>query len=876
VSDAADRWERVQALFHDVVDLPAEALAARLDAERAHDPDLVAAVERLVEGDGLATPILEMNVAGIADAVLTARAPGDVRFAPYELEELVGEGGMGVVYRAVRVDLGGEVAIKVLRDAGLSPARQRRFRAEQRLLARLSHPSIAALHHADVLPDGTPWFAMEYVEGLSITEHCFSHALDLRERIELFRSVLEAVQYLHGHAVIHRDLKPSNLLVTKDGAVKLLDFGIAKSLDETDPELDATQTGLHMMTPSYAAPEQLRGQPIGVHTDVYALGLVLYELLTGALPWARSGATPAEVAERMSDRPAERPSARARTGSGPRASAADWRDFDVLCLKALSPEPGQRYRTVDALLRDVDHWLGGEPLDARSEGLGYRIGKFVRRNRTSVLAAAVAALTLVGLVGYYTARLSTARIAAEREAERTLRIQGFVLDLFEGGDATAGPADSIRVVELLERGVLEADALDSEPAVQAELYRTLGGVYQKLGGFDRADDVLARARAAEARAGLGPVDVAATLVAVAQLRVDQARLDEAETEARAAIAILDAVPSAPAAASASAWLALGQALEAKGDYEGAIAAAQRVSDRDPDELADEVRLAGLGQLADAHYYAGHYDAADSLNTILLGGARRLHGDEHPRVADILINLGASQVDRGRYAEADPFYREAIGILEDFHGADHFRTASALTMLGRALVYQAQFDEGVPLLERALAVQERVNGPVHPRVASALNDLGSAALQRGHLDVAEARFRRMASIYERVYAEEHYLVGIATSNLASVLFAKGEHAEAERLFRDAIGVYERTQGAEHLNTGIGRIKLGRTLLRLARAEEAAAELLAGYDIVRAQASPSVSWLQSARTDLVTAYEALGRTEDAARFRAELEEVAGAGA
>lgn len=246
------------------------------------------------------------------------------------------------------------------------------------------------------------------------------------------------------------------------------------------------------------------------------------------------------------------------------------------------------------------------------------------------------------------------------------------------------------------------------------------------------------------------------------------------------------------------------------------------------------------------------------------GALPLLGDAVPPV---LINLGASQNDRGRYAEAEALYRQALAILKAFYGDDPFRTASGMTMLGRALVYQKRFDEGVVLLERALTVQERVNGPMHPRVASALNDLGSAALRQKRLDDAESRFRRMIEVYQKVYGDSHYLPGIALSNLASVLTEKKQYADAERLYREAIAIYERTLSPTHLNTGIGRIKLGRVLLRQTRYGEAEKQVLAGYAILKAQASPAVSWLKSAREDLIAIYDALGQPRKAEPFRAE---------
>ena len=863
------RWERIQGLFHEVADLPAAARAEKLHAA-CDDPRLIAEVLALIEEDEGPGAVAGDGVAQLAEGILGAdsRALERMDFGPYRLRSLLGEGGMGVVYLAERRDLGSMAAIKLLRDAWLSPARRLRFLGEQRTLAQLSHPSIARLLDADTLPDGTPWFAMEYVHGVPLTEYCRVHGTSIEGRLELFRSVCAAVRYAHGQAVIHRDLKPSNILVEDQGAVKLLDFGIAKHLEQMDESADRTVTGLRLMTPAYAAPEQLRGERCGIGTDVYSLGVILYELLALRLPFELSNRTPVEAASVLSQSEPTRPSAVARV-EGPqsrRGARTEWADLDVLCLTAMHTEPERRYQSVEALIRDVDHYLAGEPLEARPDALGYRLGKFVRRNRASVSAAGVALAVVAALIVYYTMGLAAARNEALAQVARTARIQRFMFNLFEGGDDQAGPAEDLRVVTLLERGVTEAAELDGEPLLKAELLRNLGGIFQKLGRFERADDLLRQALERQLELlGTRDPETAMTRVALGSLRLDQARYEDAEREIRGGLDLLRLRlgPSSPLVVGATA--ALGRVLEARGDYPGAIAVNAEVVRRLDRGTESPELAAALGQLADSHYYAGDHETSDALNQRLLQTTRRLWGEDHPRVADVMINIGASLVDRGHYSEAEPYYRPALAILSAFHGPDHYRTASCMTMLGRALVYQKEFAEGVPLLVKALTIQERVHGPVHPRVASVLNDLGSAALQQDRAQEAEQYFTRMLEIYRAVYVGEHYLHGIAMSNLASALMDKREYQRAEALYREAVGIYERTLSPTNLNTGIGRIKLGRALLRQERYADAERETLAGYAIVSDQASPSVSWLKSARTDLVTEYEALGQPDRAQPYR-----------
>ena len=498
------RFERVQELFHVAVQLTGAERDQFLAGVEGELREELASL--LAEDDGPSS--LMDRGAAIASVEEIPEELLAKAFGPNRLEKLPGEGGMGLVFLGRRDDLGSLAAIKVLRDAWLSPERRARFLAEQRALAELRHPSIAMLYDADTLPDGTPWFAMEYVAGLPLTEYCEGRASDLRERLRLFRCVCEAVQHAHRHGIIHRDLKPSNVLVSEQGEVKLLDFGIAKQIDTAD---GLTRTGPGPMTPPYAAPEQQRGEATGIYTDVYGLGNLLYELLVGRLP---NGGVPSAAGHVT-------------------ATGAEWRDLDVLSKTALHPEPNRRYGSVEALLRDLDHFRAGEPLEARLDGWRYRAGKFVRRHRLAVAAATAAIILVSGLTLVCGLRLREARNTAVAEAARSQRMMRFVLNLFDGGDQYAGPAKDLRVVTLLDRGAGEARALSGDPEAQAELYRTLGGVERKLGNLEKADALLREAVAQ----GKRPTALSLSLLELALLRADQAQFDEVERLAREGVAL---------------------------------------------------------------------------------------------------------------------------------------------------------------------------------------------------------------------------------------------------------------------------------------------------------------------------------------------------
>jgi serine/threonine-protein kinase len=630
------------------------------------------------------------------------------------------------------------------------------------------------------------------------------------------------------------------------------------------------------MTPAYAAPEQIRGEQAGVYTDVYALGVILYELLTGALPFEAAEETTGAIERMIVEHEPERPSLRARrqTESGKAAQAAktSWADLDVLCLTAMHKDPQRRYGSVEALIRDIDHYLKREPLEARTDSLRYRVGKFVRRNRRGVLVAAAVSLTVIGLIVFFTLRLATARNNALAQAARAERIQRFMLSLFNGDEKEAGPADSLRVVDLLDRGVQQARLLDREPAAQADLYQTLGGIYATLGKLDQADALLGTAlKQRKSIAGDESAEAAESEVELGLLRSEQDKLDEAERLVRDGLAKARGQRPLDKTAVARAMLALGQVLERRGKYaEGISVLDEAVKLQSGPPTADLADL--LNELANNHYQSGHLDVAKSLHERALAIHRRLFGERHPTVASDLLDLADIQQELGYYPAAEQLVRQALAINRPYYGENHPETAHNLTVLGRTLVFQKRYDEAESALQQALAIRERVYGKVHPMIADTVNELGGLAYMRDQLDEAEKQFQRMADIYQAVYQGHYFGMATAESNLGAVSMDRKQFPRAERFYREALRLYIETQGAEHVNVGIVEEKLGHALLRQFRYREAEEQTLAGYQILARQASPSASWLQWARKDLAEIYTALHEPEKAKKFSAEREAVA----
>ncbi len=863
------RWEQIQGLFHQAADLSEVERRTFLENECSNDEELKSEVLVLLEEDARSDGVLDRGVAHTAQEILSNPAFSFTArdFGPYRIVRVLGEGGMGVVYLAERADLGNPVAIKILRDAYLSPARRERFASEQRMLAQLNHPAIARLYDADTLADGTPYFVMEYVEGLPLTEYCRRNKSSITARLALFRSVCEAVQYAHAHTTIHRDLKPSNILVKEDGAVKLLDFGIAKQLAAPEMIVDQTRTGLRLMTPAYAAPEQLSGDGIGIRTDVYSLGVVLYELLVGRLPFDFSTRTPGKAELIILQQEPERPSVGAsKSAPAAMATKSSWADLDVLCLVAMRKDPERRYRSVEALIRDVDHYLSGEPLEARPDSLPYKVGKFVKRNRRALALVAAVIAIVIGLVVFFTIRVARARDAALAQAARAQRIQQFMLNLFTGGDQETGPSPKTKVATLLDRGMEEAKSLNAEPEVQASLYDTLGTIYQQFDQREKADSLLQLAlKQRKARLGPDHPEVADTLLEIGNLRVDQGRFAEAKSLLDEGLAKRHFSPDDP---RQSKYLtALGRVLVARGDYAQAISKldqAMLLQSRNKQSEADLMTSVNL--LANTHFYLGDYAASDALNRKSLALDLEWHGERHPDTADDLINLGSIQQELEHYAQAEQYLRRALAIEQSWYGKDHSETARAMAALTRTLVSEGKYEEAASLIEPALATLERVHGKVHTTVATALASRGRLELSRGNLDGAEADYSRTRAIYRSLYADKHYYVAVALSGLAEICLARKQYDRAEQLFREAVKRYKASLPPNHPRTGAAEINLGRTLVYEKRYAEAEQYLLSGYRILTKLGNPRMHAVQEARQNLVTVYGALHQPSKAKEYLA----------
>lgn len=797
-----ERWDRVQRLFHAALELPASERVQFVRASSASDNDLAGDVLAMLDADAETSSPLDAGLASTADALLDPREAAGRRLGPYVLGEPLGEGGTSVVYRALRSDVGSTVAIKVLRAAWVSPSRRRRFLAEQRTLAALEHPNIARLLDARTLEDGTPCFVMEYVDGAPITIYSRRQHLPLGERLRLFRAVCDAVQHAHSHAIVHRDIKPSNVLVTQEGQPKLLDFGIARQLDEQDTEESFTRTGLRPMTPAYAAPEQVRGEPIGVYTDVYALGALLQEMLTGRRP------SPGEA---TSASPAD---GDVLVSAGRHARA----DLACILAAAMHEDPGRRYATVEALARDVERFLRGLPVEARPDSLPYRAGKFLRRNRGRVVVAAAAIGVLIAGSIAHSVRLSAEKARAEFEASKARHVTDYLVGIFESADPYAEPDTDVRT--LLERGETQVAELADQPPLQAELLGVLGRVRVALSDYDRAEELLTRSLAMH-RAQAEPRALATALVEMGRLYYHTGRYDEGIAALTEAVAIRSTHAGDNDAALAEALDELGVMTSSSGDYAGADTLyARALAIRRALHTAPHADLGiSLNNVAVNEFNLGRFDSAAAYYEQALAVERQVYGTDHPSVATTLANYGKLHEQTGRLEDAEELLTQALQIRRARLGDDHYETALSLSQLGGLLQQAGQLERAEELLREALATRERLLGPDHPSVATTLNAVGLLLIQRGQPDQAVAAFERVVRTYAAALGPDHRFTGVAIGNLAAALHASGRLADAEREYRRSIAILSAAHPPSHPELGWTVGRLGMLLADALRDEEA---------------------------------------------------------
>jgi serine/threonine-protein kinase len=750
-------------LLDEALDLPPEARSTWIENLASEYEPLKPRLRRLLDDAlvlGTSSGLTLPKLPGLRDTSValpsSPRADGDT-VGPYRLLRSLGEGGMGEVWLAERADglVKRPVALKLPHQSWARAGLSERIARERDILAALTHPHIARLYDAGVAADGQPYLAIEYVDGEPLDRFCASRALSIHARLKLFLQIVGAVSHAHAQLVIHRDLKPSNILVTRDGQVRLLDFGIAKLLEDEGPiDSDLTQASGRVLTPQYASPEQVRGLRVGTASDVYSLGVILYELLTGVRPYVvEPRRSAAAIEEAILSAEIERPSRRVSDVSTRRALSGD---LDWIVLKALAREPASRYPSAAAFGEDLERHLRSEPVLASPPTRGYRLGKFVRRHRVAAAATAVVAAAILAAVAGITVGLvraqraeTEARAAADRartEAQTADRVSQFLVDMFDLAKPEEADGRPVTARDMLDRGASKIDSsLTREPLVESRLRRSVGDAYSQLGQYPVARTQLERAVAAARDAGpSGETELVRALTLLGQL---QRRVDDA--------------------------------AGAEKSLREALALAERQSSADPDHIGLVMNeLALLLRTRNQDEALGLYRRVHALIV-----ASR--GSNHQDAGLLLVNIGALLTRMRRYEEARLTFDEALPILTTHYGDDDPRVAVLIGNLALAERQLGNLDRAIELQQRDLGITTRVYGPDHPNLATLYINLARTNEDAGRYPDAIDQIQQALALLRKHFKPQHGLTMTAENTRSLLLVKLGRINESKTLLESLV-------------------------------------------------------------------------------------------
>jgi len=769
------QWEKVKELFDAALERDPSDRPAFISSACGSDASLRHELESLLEAydrsHGLSSPVLpiaQTNQAQPCDSV-----------GPYKLIRKIGEGGMGQVWLAEQSEpIRRQVALKLIRSGLFDDALLRRFQSERQSLALMDHPAIAKVFDAGATPEGQPYFVMEYVPGEPITAYCDRKKMSVPERLHLFLKVCEGVQHAHQKAIIHRDLKPANILVVEvDGkpAPRIIDFGLAKAAGPMTAAGESIFTGVWGIagTPGYISPEQTAGLDIDTRTDVYSLGVVLYELLTGTLPfdsekWRKQPLD--EVLRQLREQDPQRPSTRLASEKNLSAASAPLRsteprqlqsqlhgDLDSITMKALEKNRARRYGTPTELAADIARHLNHEAVLARPAGVGYRARKYVRRH---LVAVSVASLLVVLLAAFAVVQAIQLR-RITRERDRANRITDFMTNMFKVSDPGQARGNQVTAREILDKASSQIQSgLASDPDLQTQMMMVMGQVYGNLGLYDRAEALDRNAADVRLRR-LGPEDnlTLQSQAAIAWMLYRRGRYHDAETLLRQVLAIR----------------------------------MRRYGPKNSDTL---VTMSNLGVVLSQE---GHNTEAESLERQVLETRRRTLGDSNPETLEAMNHLAYVLLNEGKWSEAENLDRQQLQIFQRLEGNDGPQALIAAHNLVNVLYRERRFPEAEALERQTLAAKRRVLGPNHPDTISSMNTLAAVLNDEGKLDEAQSLLEQVLAADTRILGPDHPFTLSAESNVAELLSERGNYARADQLFAQVHAAQQRVLGPDNPST-----------------------------------------------------------------------------
>jgi serine/threonine-protein kinase len=831
---ASERWVRVKELFEATADLAPNERAILLNKECDGDTALRREVESLLDSDNQTDGFIEQPVIEIPRDLFPDAQEEPLagrQFGSYQIIREIGRGGLGAVYLAARADdeYRKEVAIKLVRRGLDTEDILRRFRNERQILAQLDHPNIARLIDGGTTDEGLPYFVMEYVNGEPIGAYCDAHVLTTTERLNLFRKVCATVTYAHQNLVIHRDLKPSNILVASDGEPKLLDFGIAKLLGPEEEALAQTMAGQQIMTPEYASPEQVKGERITTVSDVYSLGVLLYELLTGQRPYRLKTRTAEEIARAITDQEPARPSTAIATSDHPPSSILHSRslrgDLDNIVLMAMRKEPARRYTSVGQFSEDIRRHLEGLPVIARKDTASYRAGKFINRHRIGVAAAA---LVLLSLVGGIIATLIQVR-TSHRERAKAEAISVFLGRTLNASNPDRNPNGQPTVKDILDDASkrLAAEALSDQPEVRAELQRIIGESYFSLGQYDLAEQNLMAALQTQIRTtGENGIAALRTSVSLATLwsgaKADYAKANKFYVTHLPRLRAEQKKGTISADYLASALNGFALLRRAQGDSKEAEMLLREQLTLLPYVSAEQKNGLGIAQAVLALTLAdqGKFDEAIKIVREKIVAIRARKQEASPELAANLTGLGSFLLENGQTDESLENLREAEGIYRKLYSGANLQLGDNLRLQALAFFSESKHSEAEARINETLKIYRAATSQQFINYATALMVQGMIYGQTGRIDEAEKLLREAVRIRSENMPETHFLHATANGALGEFLTAQKRFPEAEPFLLASHESLEKSQAANSPRTRRARQRLANLYDAWNKPEQAA--------------------------------------------------------
>jgi len=892
------RWQQIHSLFEQLIDTGPDEQAARLASSCGDDLELRASVQSLLELDQKREDPLLHAIGDAAESLLEAHQDRLIgtRIGPYRVVSILGHGGMSTVYRGERDDSQYQqtVAIKVLQHATPHPRLRSRLHSERHILATLDHPSIARLIDSGDLEDGTPYLVMEHVDGESIDAYCDHRTLFVRERLELFVQVCAAVQYAHRNLVVHRDIKSSNIFVTDEGTPKLLDFGIAKLLapESLSHTLPVTRLQERILTPENAAPEQVLGRPITTATDIYALGVLLYQLLTGRSPYRLLSYSQLQleraicmddpvrpsqmvISKLSGEKDADRSRISDRRGLSPqRLRARLSGDLDAIIAMAMRKEPERRYPSVEALADDLNRHLLGQPVRARHGDWRYSTAKFMRRHLlavTGVVAVFVGLALFAGVTLWENHRIELARDATAQERDRAQQVSAFLVDVFSQADPFNAQGRESTAKDLLDRGAAKISGnLNLQPEVRAELLESIGLAYRRQRLSERAIPLFEQALAIRRQERpLNNAHVAVALANLARALTDAGHLVSAEAYLRQAVNLSEGSSDTPPTEAADILVQFGHfALDAKSDPGHAAELFGKALNIYRAAIGNRnLQVAStLNGLATAALWMDDYPLAEHYQREALGIFQATVSRNHPDHAIALATLGYILTQRGEYAEAEQVLNEALQIEHEVFGADNQRTASIQADLGILYARQGDTARAISSTQTALKITRERLGPSHYLVGYYLDALANLYSKNNDLPAAENDARQALAVYAQALPARHLYVASTRQLLGEILLRRGALAEAETELRAALDINMALAGPDSWRAARTEASLGWVLITRGKAAQGEPMLEAARARLLATVGPQHPAAQQATAQLAQYYRARHRDADAARILA----------